>query len=80
MLDDDDEKTVIDSKGLRYKSKSAGSPFGGKGAFVGGTMSCLLCGKHRPQAMLKSKQVLGRPQKVCAPSCKELDDILAQQR
>jgi hypothetical protein len=43
-------------------------------------MSCLLCGKHRPQAMLKSKQVLGRPQKVCAPSCKELDEVLAQQR
>jgi hypothetical protein len=74
----DDEKTVIDPQGLRYKSKSAGSPFGGKGAFVGGTMSCLLCGKHRPQGMLRSRQVLGKPQKVCAPDCRTLDEQLSR--
>jgi hypothetical protein len=73
---DDDEKTLIDPEGLRYKSKAAGSPFGGRGAFAGGTMSCLLCGKHRPRGMLKSKSMLGRNERVCSPSCKELDEIL----
>lgn len=77
MRFEDDEKTQIDTDGLRYKSKSAGSPFGGRGAFAGGTMSCLLCGKHRPRSMLKNKSILGRNERVCAPSCKELDEILA---
>ena len=69
----DDEKTRIDSDGLRYKSKAPGSPFGGKGAFVSGTMSCLLCGKHRPRSQLMSKKLLGRSQSVCSPSCKEAE-------
>lgn len=73
----DDEKTQIDPEGLRYKTKSPGSPFGGRGAFVGGTMSCLLCGKHRPRSMLKSRQIVGKNQMVCSPSCKELDELMA---
>jgi hypothetical protein len=28
--------------------------------------------------MLKSKKLLGKSQPVCAPSCKELDEQLAQ--
>jgi len=39
-------------------------------------MSCFLCGKHRPRAMLKSKKLLGKSQPVCAPSCKELEEQL----
>ena len=73
----DAQKTRIDSDGLSYKSTAPGSPFGGKGAFVSGTMSCLLCGKHRPRSMLKGKQVLGKTQMVCSPNCKELDQIMA---
>jgi hypothetical protein len=40
-------------------------------------MSCFLCGKHRPRAMLKSKKLLGKSQPVCSPSCKELDAQIA---
>lgn len=68
----DEIKTSIDSDGLRYRSKPAGSPFGSAGAFTTATMSCFLCGKHRPRASLKGKKLLGRTQFVCAPSCKEL--------
>ncbi len=78
MTHDEDEKTQIEPDGLRYKTKAPGSPFGGRGAFVGGTMSCLLCGKHRPRSMMKSRQIVGKVQMVCAPSCKELDEILSR--
>src|SRR2546423_7833958 len=70
----DEIKTTIDSDGLRYRSKPAGSPFGSAGAFTTATMSCFLCGKHRPRASLKGRKLLGRTQFVCAPSCKELAD------
>jgi hypothetical protein len=70
----DEIKTTIDSDGLRYRSKPAGSPFGSAGAFTTATMSCFLCGKHRPRASLKGRKLLGRTQFVCAPSCKELSD------
>ena len=69
----DDIKTSIDADGLRYRSKPAGSPFASAGAFASATMSCFLCGKHRPRAALKGRKMLGRTQFVCAPSCKELE-------
>jgi hypothetical protein len=69
----DDPKTSIDAGGLRYRSKVAGSPFSATGAFGAATMSCFLCGKHRPRAQLKSRKLLGKAQAVCSPSCKELD-------
>ena len=69
----DEIKTTIDSDGLRYRSKPAGSPFGSAGAFTTATMSCFLCGKHRPRAQLKSRKLLGKAQAVCSPSCRELD-------
>jgi hypothetical protein len=77
-MHDEDEKTLIEPDGLRYKTKAPGSPFGGRGAFVGGTMSCLLCGKHRPRSMLHSKTFMGKAQMVCSPSCAELDAIMAK--
>lgn len=69
----DDPKTSIDAGGLRYRSKVAGSPFSATGAFGAATMSCFLCGKHRPRAQLKSRKLLGKAQAVCSPSCRELD-------
>lgn len=63
-------KTRIEPDGLRYKSKAPGSPFAPAGAFGGSTMSCFLCGVHRPRAMLKMRKLLGRSQTVCDPSCK----------
>jgi len=76
ILAKDDPKTAIDPNGLRYRSKVAGSPFSATGAFGAATMSCFLCGKHRPRAQLKTRKLLGKAQAVCAPSCKELDELL----
>lgn len=66
-------KTKIQADGLRYKVKEGGSPFASAGDFQAGTMSCFLCGKHRPRAQLKSRKLLGKAQAVCSPSCRELD-------
>ncbi|HZE92425.1 MAG TPA: hypothetical protein VE029_12070 [Rhizobacter sp.] len=64
-------KTKIQADGLRYKTKAGGSPFAAAGDFQAGTMSCFLCGKHRPRNTLKTRRLLGKAQHVCAPSCKE---------
>ncbi|HEY1391980.1 MAG TPA: hypothetical protein VFV25_01305 [Methylibium sp.] len=69
----DEVKTQIKASGLRYKSKASGSPFAATGAFQAGTMSCFLCGKHRPRSALMTKRLLGKPQQVCSPSCKEAE-------
>jgi hypothetical protein len=73
-------KTLIEADGLRYKSKAPGSPFAATSSFGAATMSCFLCGKHRPRAMLKSRKLLGKSQPVCAPSCKELEEQLATKK
>jgi hypothetical protein len=70
-----DTKTSIDPDGLRYRSKTPGSPFTAAGAFGAATMSCFLCGKHRPRSHLKSRRLLGKAQFVCAPSCKEAEAL-----
>ncbi|MCE2659118.1 MAG: hypothetical protein ACOVOG_12775 [Rubrivivax sp.] len=69
----DEVKTTIDPDGLRYRSKAPGSPFSANGSFGAATMSCFLCGKHRPRSQLMSKKLLGKSQSVCAPSCKEAE-------
>ena len=69
-----DTKTSIDSDGLRYRSKTPGSPFIAAGAFGAATMSCFLCGKHRPRSQMVSRKILGKSQAVCSPSCKALDE------
>ncbi len=73
-------KTLIEADGLRYKSKAPGSPFAATSSFGAATMSCFLCGKHRPRAMLKSRKLLGKSQPVCAPSCKELEEQLSAKK
>jgi len=69
-------KTTIVSDGLRYKSKTPGSPFKATSSFGGATMSCFLCGKHRPRSAMKTRKVLGKPQAVCDPSCKAMDEAV----
>lgn len=69
-------KTTMDKEGLRYRSKAPGSPFKVAGSFGSATMSCFMCGKHRPRSHLKSRKLFGKIQTVCAPSCKELDELL----
>jgi hypothetical protein len=68
-----DAKTAVLPDGLRYKSKVSGSPFKATTTFGAATMSCFLCGKHRPRSMMKTRKVLGKAQAVCSPSCKEMD-------
>jgi len=69
-------KTAMLADGLRYKSKVSGSPFAAASSFGAATMSCFLCGKHRPRTQMGTRKVLGKSQAVCAPSCKALDEIL----
>lgn len=68
----DEIKTAMDSEGLRYLSKAPGSPFTVAGNFGAATMSCFLCGKHRPRTALKTRKLVGKTQFVCAPNCKDV--------
>jgi hypothetical protein len=72
-----DAKTAVLADGLRYKSKVSGSPFAATTSFGAATMSCFMCGKHRARSMMGTRKVLGKSQAVCAPSCKALDEALA---
>jgi hypothetical protein len=65
----DPTKTSIDADGLRYRSKPTGSPFATAGVFSAATMSCFMCGKHRPRSMLKSRKIAGKTHFVCMPNC-----------
>ena len=67
-------KTAVLADGLRYKSKASGSPFAAASSFGAATMSCFLCGKHRPRTLMGTRKVLGKSQAVCAPSCTALDE------
>ncbi|MSQ76819.1 MAG: hypothetical protein EXR34_13850 [Rhodoferax sp.] len=69
-----DTKTTMVADGLRYKSKVSGSPFTAATSFGAATMSCFMCGKHRPRSQLMSRKILGKSQAVCAPSCKVLGE------
>lgn len=75
-----DKSTKIVGDGLRYKSKLAGSPFGCSQVMRTTTMSCLYCGKHRERSLLVMRKILGKSQLVCAPSCKALDEKIAQDK
>ncbi|MCM5679227.1 hypothetical protein M8A51_06745 [Schlegelella sp. S2-27] len=66
--------TRINDDGLRYRSKTVGSPFASKA----NTRSCFKCGKHRTPDQLQSKKLLGKTEMVCKPSCKELAEVLGE--
>lgn len=61
-----DKKTVVAGGGQRFKSKVPGSPYGD---VLGALMSCFLCGRHRPRAVLTSRRMLGRIHLVCGEGC-----------
>lgn len=61
----------ITADGLRYARKASGSMFGAGSTQGSATMSCFLCGKHRPRAELKNRRLLGRPHAVCKDGCEE---------
>jgi hypothetical protein len=65
-------KSHIMEDGLRYKAKASGSPFGETNQYAHtATMSCFLCGKHKPRAQLMTRKLLGKVQNVCAPKCEQ---------
>lgn len=71
-------RTAIDEEGLRYKSKAAGTIF--KQPYHPGlaTRSCFLCGKHLDRSLMRARNLMGKSQLVCAPSCKELAASMTQ--
>lgn len=65
-------KSQIVKDGLRYKAKVSGSPFGEANQYAHtATMSCFLCGKHKPRSQLMTRKLLGKAQNVCAPKCEK---------
>jgi len=69
MNDFQDKTTAIAPGGLRYSSKTPGSPFSVQGGFTAAQMSCFLCGKHRGRPQLAHKRVLGKARLVCRDGC-----------
>jgi len=66
-------KSAILDDGLHYKAKVSGSPFGSNSFSGTATMSCFLCGKHRNRGLLAKRNLFGKSQSVCSPSCKEVE-------
>jgi hypothetical protein len=65
-------KSQIVRDGLRYKAKASGSPFGETNQYAHtATMSCFLCGKHRPRAQLMTRKLMDKVQNVCAQKCEK---------
>ncbi|MFT3665906.1 hypothetical protein [Piscinibacter sp.] len=62
-------RVQINPDGLTYRCKPAGSPYSGGAGLQGQTMSCFLCGRHRPRRMLRSRSLVGRTHYVCAHGC-----------
>ena len=60
----DNPSSKIQPDGLRYKSKAAGTPFH-ENRVAASTMSCLLCGQHRPRTEGAFKLMFNARQFVC---------------
>ncbi len=67
-LHPNEEASQIHANGLRYLSKPIGSPFGSS---PGRTMSCFLCGSHRPRAFLRGFRVAGSLHYRCDGGCNQ---------
>jgi len=62
----DDATTRIRPGGLRYQSKTAGTSFAGTAC---SSMSCLLCGQHKPRSCLRAFKLAGALQFRCKDGC-----------
>jgi hypothetical protein len=51
------EQTAVSPSGLRFIAKENGSPFQGMGA-AAETMSCIVCGNHKPRRSGSFKRYL----------------------
>ena len=58
-----EETTEIRSTGLRYVSKSSGSPY--MGQRLGASLSCFHCGRHKPRAEGRFRRLIGKMQFEC---------------
>lgn len=58
--------TRINKDGLRYQSKSNGSPFG---TAIGHTLSCIKRGNHRSRSLLQMVMLAGTRQYKCKDNC-----------
>lgn len=61
-----DLETVVAEDGLRYESKVGGSMF-----FTApcATMSCIVCGRHRPRSTLKPFKLVNKQYYRCTAPC-----------
>ncbi|MEJ7928717.1 hypothetical protein WG922_01910 [Ramlibacter sp. AN1015] len=62
----DDVETRISPDGLRYVSKTQGTAFP---TALGYTISCFVCGRHRPRTQMASFLLAGGRQWRCKGSC-----------
>ena len=62
----DKVETRIRPDGLRYVSKAQGTAFA---TALGYSMSCYLCGRHRPRTLMASFVVAGGRQWRCKDAC-----------
>ena len=59
----DKPPSKIQPDGLRYKAKPGGTPFTANK--VGSSMSCLLCGEHKPRDQGAFRMMFNARQFVC---------------
>jgi hypothetical protein len=68
MIDKEPAPLVeVGASKARDQNEVAGSTFGSL------RRSCFKCGMYRMPAQLRTVRVLGRSERVCAPSCEALD-------
>ncbi len=51
-------KNAVAASGLRFTSRENGSPFAGMGK-IGETMSCMMCGHHKPRSQGSQRRFAG---------------------
>lgn len=51
-------KNAVAENGLRFTSRENGSPFAGMGK-IGETMSCMMCGYHKPRSQGAQRRFAG---------------------
>ena len=70
-------KSAVFEDGLSYTMKTSGTPFKDN-PFIS-PMSCFLCGRFRERFLMVSRNLCGKSQNVCSPSCNELELALAME-
>jgi hypothetical protein len=72
-------KNAVAANGLRFTSRENGSPFAGMGK-IGETMSCMMCGHHKPRSQGSQRRFAGSLAFFCF-ECKpavQLDKVIKE--